>query len=127
MNESRALRRMRRAGNATAVLDVAALACMVLAVVFLKNVQYRLFDPPPAILSFHTAIALLLALALTIVIPALVSALIPSTPAGQLLQRTKWKTGGFVAGSAFAVFLSYYAFTLLLSWWSAQRLVAESG
>ena len=59
--------------------------------------------------------------------PALVSFLIPWSPAGMLLQRINARTWGYAAVVACACYLVYYSFQIQTSWWSAQPVVADSG
>ena len=59
--------------------------------------------------------------------PALVSFLIPWSPAGMLLQRVNARTWGYAVVVACAIFLLYYSFQIQTSWWAAQPVVAASG
>lgn len=53
--------------------------------------------------------------------------LVPSTPAGMLLQRYNAQTWGFLATGAIAVFLLAYEVHLMNAWWLAQPVAADSG
>lgn len=82
---------------------------------------------PPSLLSLATIQALVLAFVTSVAAPLLWSALVPSTPAGQLLQRTQWATIGFAVSTAAAIYLSYVEYWLLASWMVSQPGLAENG
>lgn len=72
----------------------------------------------------------LVAIAFTAIIvlapPALVSFLIPWSPAGMLLQRINAQTWGHVVVFIAASFLIYYSFEIQWAWWSAQQAVYDA-
>ena len=82
---------------------------------------------PPSLLSLATIQALVLAFVTSVAAPLLWSALVPSTPAGQLLQRTQWATIGYAVSTAAAIYLSYVEYWLLASWMVSQPGLAENG
>jgi hypothetical protein len=57
----------------------------------------------------------------------LLSMLVPTTPAGQMLQKTQWATVGFYVILAAAIYLVYQAEQLIELWLYAQPAVAEAG
>jgi len=62
----------------------------------------------------------------TVIIPALWSILVPTTPAGQLLQRTQWQTIGFWTILGAALYLTYYAYQWVSLWWFNQTIIREN-
>jgi hypothetical protein len=69
---------------------------------------------------FKAAFALTLGLSCAIVLPALVAAMFPTTPAGQMLADTKHRTWGYPVLIGALGFLLYYAYIVTASWWRAQ-------
>lgn len=59
--------------------------------------------------------------------PALVSFMIPWSPAGMLLQKVNARTWGYVVVVGCSIYLLYYSFQIQYSWWAAQKVVADSG
>jgi hypothetical protein len=119
-------RRMQRATVARSALDVIALVFLGCAFAFWSVAFWQLLAPP-ALLSLLSIQAVVLALVYALATPLLWSALLPSTPAGQLLQKTQWRTFGFAAIVAAALYLSVQAEWMIEIWLSAQSYVAEAG
>lgn len=86
---------------------------------------WQLFSPPN-VLSLMTIQVAVLALVFAIAAPLLWSALVPTTPAGQLLQKTQWRTAGFVFIVGAAVYLTYTAFSLLETWMYNQLYTGDA-
>src|SRR6266508_5018811 len=101
-------RRMQRATVARSALDVIALIFLFAGFAFWGVAFWQLLSPP-ALLSLLSIQAAVLALAFSLAAPLLLSVLVPTTPAGQLLQKTQWATIGFPVIIACSVFLSYQA------------------
>lgn len=117
-------RRFQRATVARSALDVIALIFLGCAFAFWGVAFWQLLTPP-ALLSLLSIQAVVLALVYSLATPLLWSALVPSTPAGQLLQKTQWRTMGFAAIVSAAFYLSYQAEALIEAWLMAQPGVAE--
>jgi hypothetical protein len=66
-------------------------------------------------------------LLLTVAPPALVSFLVPSSPAGMLLQKINARTWGHAIVLGMALYLVYYSFEIQYIWWSAQPTTVEAG
>src|SRR3954453_19347849 len=84
-------RRMQRATVARSALDVIALIFLGCGFAFWGVAFWQLLTPPQ-LASLLTIQAALLGLAFSLAAPLLLSMLVPTTPAGQLLQRTQWAT-----------------------------------
>lgn len=78
-------------------------------------------------LTPHTVVAAAFTLIMVLAPPALVSFLIPWSPAGMLLQKINARTTGYAVIVGAALFLLYYSFDIQYAWWSAQPVVRESG
>lgn len=122
----RRYRQVKRATVARSVLDVIALIFLGCAFCFWGVAFWQLLTPP-ALLSLLSIQAVVLALVYSLATPLLWSALVPSTPAGQLLQKTQWRTFGFAAIVAAAGYLSFQAEWMIEMWLLAQPGVAEAG
>lgn len=122
----RTMGRMQRAAPLRTMLDYAAIVGLVLATVFQIRIQWTLAGVENPI-SLEALLVVVTAAALAIVGPALVSALIPNTPAGQLLQRINYRTAGFAVTVAFSLFLIYYTYQMMVSWWMSKPVVEQSG
>ena len=119
-------RQLQRATVARSALDVIALIFLGCGFAFWSVAFWQLLGPP-APLSLLTIQVIVLALVYSLATPLLWSALVPSTPAGQLLQKTQWRTFGFGAIVASAIYLSYQAETMIELWLWAQPGIAEAG
>lgn len=119
-------RRMQRATVARSALDVIALIFLGCGFAFWGVAFWQLLGPP-AILSPLSIQAVVLALVYSLAAPLLLSMLVPTTPAGQLLQKTQWRTIGFPVIVGCACFLSYQAEYMIELWLYAQTAVREAG
>ncbi len=119
-------RRMQRATVARSALDVIALVFLFSGFAFWSVAFWQLLSPP-ALLSLLSIQAAVLALAFSLAAPLLLSMLVPTTPAGQLLQKTQWATVGFYVILGAAIYLVYQAEQLIELWLYAQPAVAEAG
>jgi len=108
------------------VLDVIAIVFLVCGAAFWLVAFWQLFEPP-ALLSLLSIQVLVLALAFALAAPLLLSMLVPTTPAGQLLQKTKWATIGFYVIVGAGLFLVYQAEQLIELWLYAQPGVYDAG
>ena len=59
--------------------------------------------------------------------PALVSFLIPWSPAGMLLAKINSRTTGGIVIGCCALILVWYSYNLQTEWWMAQNVVMDSG
>lgn len=119
-------RHLQRATVARSALDVIALIFLGCGFAFWGVAFWQLLGPP-AILSLLTIQTVVLALVYSLATPLLWSALVPSTPAGQLLQKTQWRTFGFAAIVGAAFYLTYQAEWMIELWLGSQPGVAEAG
>lgn len=119
-------RRMQRATVARSALDVIALIFLGCGFAFWGVAFWQLLGPP-SLLSLLTIQTVVLALVYSLATPLLWSALVPSTPAGQLLQKTQWRTFGFAAIVGAAFYLTYQAEWMIELWLGSQPGVAEAG
>jgi hypothetical protein len=119
-------RRMQRATVARSALDVIALIFLGCGFAFWGVAFWQLLAPP-TLLSLLSIQAVVLALVYSLAAPLLLSMLVPTTPAGQLLQKTQWRTIGFPVIVGCALFLSYQAEFMLELWLTAQTAVREAG
>ena len=78
-------------------------------------------------LTTNTMVAVAFTAIMVLAPPALVSFLIPWSPAGMLLQKINARTWGYTVITVAALFLLYYSYDIQYAWWSAQKVVAESG
>jgi hypothetical protein len=120
------LRTARRTTVGVSALGWIALLCLVASVAFWMALFIDLLAPP-RVLSPQTIQAGLAVLAFSLVQPLLWSMLLPSSPAGALLQKQTWRTPGYAATIAAAVFLSYHSFRWLSMWWQAQPQISGAG
>lgn len=100
------------------MLAVLAVIAMCGSAVYWWGVQSQLTENKLVAVAF-TAI-------LVLAPPALVSFLIPWSPAGMLLQKVNARTWGYTAIIACSVFLIYYSYYIQVIWWSAQPVVHDS-
>jgi hypothetical protein len=106
------------------VLSWIALTCVVASGMFWFHLHWLLIEPRSIA---EAGIALGMGLVYTLVLPALWTMLIPSTPAGMLLQKTQLRTWGFAFVIAGALFLTWHAATIFRIWWLSRPAVAQSG
>ncbi|HWP87699.1 MAG TPA: hypothetical protein VNM70_07455 [Burkholderiales bacterium] len=126
MDMDRRFRQLQRATVARSALDVIALIFLCCGFAFWAVAFWQLLAPP-ALLSLLTIQACVLALVYSLAAPLLLSMLVPTTPAGQLLQKTQWRTIGFPVIIAGALYLTYQAGYMLEAWLSAQPAIADAG
>jgi hypothetical protein len=118
-------RQLQRATVARSALDVIALIFLGAGFSFWGVAFWQLLTPP-ALLSLLTIQAVVLALVYSLAAPLLLSMLVPTTPAGQLLQKTQWRTIGFPVIVGCALFLAYQAEYMIELWLYAQTAVREA-
>jgi hypothetical protein len=119
-------RRVQRATVARSALDVIAIVFLGCAFAFWGVAFWQLLTPP-ALLSLLSIQAVVLSLVYSLATPLLWSMLVPTTPAGQLLQKTQLRTVGFAFIVASAAYLRYQAEWMIETWLSYQPGVAEGG
>lgn len=68
-------------------------------------------------------VALVLTVVYAFALPLLLSMLIPTTPAGQMLQKTQWRTIGFWVIIPAVLWLGAYAIELMRLWFDAQPAI----
>jgi hypothetical protein len=117
--------KVKRATVARTALDSIAAVCLGASGAFWFSLYYAVLSPP-ALLSRQTVIVGAMGLVYTLVLPLLWSILVPSTPAGMLLQKTQHGTWGFIVVIPTALYLTWHGGTLLRVWWMAQPYVVES-
>lgn len=122
----RRFRQAQRATVARSALDVIAMIFLGCGFAFWGVAFWQLLAPP-ALASLLSIQAVVLALVYSLAAPLLLSMLVPTTPAGQLLQKTQWRTIGFPVIVACAVFLTYQAYSMIELWLYAQQYVREAG
>ena len=120
------LRTARRATVGVSALGWIALLCLIASIAFWMALFVTLLAPPKA-LSPQTIQAGLAVITFSLVQPLLWSMLLPSSPAGALLQKQTWRTPGYAATIAAALFLSYHSFRWLSMWWQAQPQIESAG
>jgi len=119
-------RQLQRATVARSALDVIALIFLGCGFAFWGVAFWQLLTPP-ALLSLLSIQAAVLALAFSLAAPLLLSMLVPTTPAGQMLQRTQYATVGFYVILGSALFLVFQAEQLIETWLYGQPGVRELG
>jgi hypothetical protein len=119
-------RQLQRATVARSALDVIALIFLCCGFAFWGVAFWQLLTPP-ALLSLLSIQVVVLGLVYSLATPLLWSALVPSTPAGQLLQKTQWRTFGFAAIVGAAFYLTYQAERLIELWLFAQPGIQQAG
>jgi hypothetical protein len=68
----------------------------------------------------QAVVAVAMTLIYAFALPLLLSMLVPTTPAGQLLQKTMWRTIGFPVVIVSTVVLGFYAQALIRAWFESQ-------
>lgn len=126
MDMERRYRQLQRATVARSALDVIAMIFLGCGFCFWGVAFWQLLSPPQlaSLLSIQAAV---LALAFSLAAPLLLSMLVPTTPAGQLLQKTQWATIGFYVILGSAAFLVFQAEHLIETWLYGQPGVRELG
>jgi hypothetical protein len=116
----------RRRTTAMSVLDWIALFCLGASLLFWGVLYFTLIAPPLPQFAPQTFVALALTVMSALIIPLFWSILVPTTPAGQLLQKTQWGTIGFWVILAAALYMTWYANTWIGLWWTSQTIVREN-
>src|SRR6266511_1297652 len=116
----------RRRTTAMSVLDWIALFCLGASLLFWGVLYFTLIAPPLPQLAPQTFVALALTVMSALIIPLRWSMLVPTTPAGQLLQKTQWGTIGFWVILGAALYMTWYANKWVGLWWSAQTIFREN-
>jgi hypothetical protein len=80
-----------------------------------------------SVLTDDKIVAIVFTIILALAPPALISFVIPWTPASMLLQKHNAQTWGFPVVVGCSLYLLYYSFQLQWSWWAAQEATRESG
>lgn len=75
-------------------------------------------DAPVSLMSMMLAV--LMGIGTAIAQPALLSPLIPMTPAGMMLQESQRKTVGFAALIVLSALLGKFSFDIAAAWWSSR-------
>src|SRR5258706_14465443 len=99
----------RRRTTAMSVLDWIALFCLGASLLFGGVLYFPLIPPLLPQLAPQTFVALALTVMSALIIPLFWSILVPTTPAGQLVQKTQWGTIGFWVILAAALYMTWYA------------------
>ena len=100
------------------LLAILASMAMIGSAAYWWGIQSQL-TPHMIVAAAYTAI-------LVLAPPALVSFLIPWSPAGMLLQKVNARTVGYVVVIGCAAFLLWYSYSIQTSWWKAQPVVASA-
>jgi hypothetical protein len=116
----------RRRTSAMSVLDWIALFCLGASLLFWGVLYFTLIAPPLPQLAPQTFVALALTMMSALIIPLFWSILVPTTPAGQLLQKTQWGTIGFWVILGAALYMTWYARQWIGLWWFNQTIIREN-
>ncbi len=100
------------------LLAILASLSMIGSAAYWWGIQSQL-TPNMIVAAAYTAI-------LVLAPPALVSFLIPWSPAGMLLQKVNARTVGYAVVIGCAAFLLWYSYYIQMSWWKAQPVVANA-
>ena len=79
-----------------------------------------------SVLTENRVVAIAYTLILVLAPPALVSFLIPWSPAAMLLAKINMRTIGYTVVIICALYLLYYSYWIQTSWWAAQPVVADA-
>lgn len=115
----------RRATTGRNALTTLAVVFIAASLVFWGVLNWAVFYAPHPGVS-QALVAAVMTIIYALALPLLLSILVPTTPAGQYLQKTQWRTVGFPVIVAGAAFLAWHARNLMLSWFVAQPIVAEA-
>src|SRR4051812_38245402 len=116
----------RRSTTATSVLDRIAIFCIGASLLFWAVLYFSLIAPPLPQIAPQTFVALALTVMSALIIPLFWSILVPTTPAGQLLQKTQWGTIGFWCILGAALYMTWYAHQWVGLWWFNQAIIREN-
>lgn len=75
----------------------------------------------------QAVVAVVMTLVYALALPLLLSMLVPTTPAGMLLQKTQWRTVGFPVIIGSALFLGWHARNLIFLWFASQPVIGSAG
>lgn len=75
----------------------------------------------------QAVVAVAMTLIYAFALPLLLSMLVPTTPAGQLLQKTQWRTVGFPVIIVSTIALGYWAYQLMALWFVSQPEIEAAG
>jgi hypothetical protein len=106
----------RRATVGVSALGWIALLCLIGSIGWWLSLFINLLAPP-GLFSAEMIQTFLMTIAFSLVLPLFWSMLLPSSPAGRLLQKQQWATPGYVAVVAAALFLTYHAWRWSYAWW----------
>lgn len=106
------------------ILDVGAWMGLMAGVVFWANFFVVMIQP---VLLTDWLQTLVMAVGYAIVLPMLLSTLVPSTPAGMLLQQTRVRTAGFAVTIGATLFLCWHALNVLWAYWASKPNAADTG
>jgi hypothetical protein len=87
---------------------------------------FSLLAPPLPRLAPQTFVACALTVMSALIIPLFWSILVPTTPAGQLLQKTQWGTIGFWFILGAAIYMTWYANKWITLWWYNQDAIRDN-
>jgi hypothetical protein len=123
-------RHARRYTTGRTVLDGLAIIFLCCSAAFWLMLHWTALVGPglPSLASAPQAVvALVMTAVYALALPLLLSMLVPTTPAGQALQKTQWRTVGFPVIICSVVLLGYWAVKLVRAWFGAQPTIAEAG
>ncbi|MBK9944503.1 MAG: hypothetical protein IPP13_23145 [Kouleothrix sp.] len=103
------------------------LYCIGASVLFWGVLYFTLIAPPMPQLAPQTFVAIALTVMTALIIPLFWSILVPTTPAGQLLQKTQWGTIGFWVILGGALYMTWYAKLWIGLWWASQQIIVDNG
>jgi hypothetical protein len=101
------------------------LYCIGASVLFWGVLYFTLIAPPMPQLAPQTFVAIALTVMTALIIPLFWSILVPTTPAGQLLQKTQWGTIGFWVILGGALYMTWYAKLWIGLWWASQQIKGD--
>jgi hypothetical protein len=107
-------------------LDWIALFCIGASLLFWGVLYFSLIAPALPQVAPQTFVALALTVMSALIIPLFWSILVPTTPAGQLLQKTQWGTIGFWVILGAALYMTWYARQWIGLWWASQTIIREN-
>lgn len=116
----------RRATAGKTALDALAGVFLLCSLAFWGVLHWQVLVTPGGGVP-QVIVAVVMTAIYSLALPVLLSALVPSTPAAQLLQRTKWATIGFWVIIPSVAFLFWHAYNLMLSWFASQPTIADAG
>jgi hypothetical protein len=112
-------RTAKRATVGRSALGWIAFICLAASIAFWAAMFIDLLAPP-RLFSPEAIQAGLAVIAFSLVQPLLWSMLLPSSPAGRLLQKQTWRTPGYTAVICAALFLTYHSWRWSYAWWEGR-------